>query len=126
MVPLALSLLASNQARWLAARQKTIAENVAQSDTPGFRAADLRPFSEVLNRTGLGMAATSAAHIVEPARFEMTVARRDASSWDVTHSGNSVSLDEQMLKSNEVQRAYALNSAITRAFSRMMTASVKG
>ncbi len=125
MVPLALSLLASSQARWLAARQKTIAENVAQSDTPGFRAADLKPFSEVLNRTGLGMAATNAGHIVDANRFDKAIVKRDAHSWDITHSGNTVSLDEQMLKSSEVHRAYALNNAISRAFSRMMTASVK-
>lgn len=126
MVPLAVALLASNQARWLAARQKVIAENVAQSDTPGFRASDLAPFSDMINKTSLGMSATNMGHMAEGVRLEKASARKEAASWDVSHSGNNVSVEQQMLKANEVHRAYALNTAITRAFARMMSASVKG
>ena len=62
---------------WLDDRQRVIAQNVANSDTPGFMARDLKAptdFAEAM-RTGGGlkMVATNARHIAPPgqaARFE--------------------------------------------------------
>ena len=39
--PLFLFELASSQARWLELRQSTIATNVANANTPGFKARDV-------------------------------------------------------------------------------------
>lgn len=127
MQPLALSQLASDQARWLVARQKIVAENVANSDTPGYRAKDLRSFSEALEQTKLTMATTSPQHMNDARGGEFAAAvKPEGGSWDVVHSGNNVSLEQQMLKANEINRAYSLNAAITKAFSRMLATSVKG
>ena len=43
--------LASQQARYLAVRQATIASNVANANTPDYKARDVVPFSEVMART---------------------------------------------------------------------------
>ncbi|HET6378836.1 MAG TPA: flagellar basal body rod protein FlgB, partial [Methylocella sp.] len=51
---------------------------------------------------------------------------RDATPWEVTHSGNSVTLEQELLRSGEVTAAYSLNMAVTKAFNRMLMASLKG
>ncbi|MFM6282052.1 MAG: flagellar basal body protein, partial [Dolichospermum sp.] len=48
---------------WLEARQKLVASNVANANTPGYKSRDLRPFStEVLNSL-VPLRVTNAAHI---------------------------------------------------------------
>jgi flagellar basal-body rod protein FlgB len=125
LLDLALTALASRQADWLAVRQKTISDNIAQSDTPGYQARDVRPFADVLNRVS-GLATTSPRHIALDETSGAAVNTKTADSWDVKHSGNTVSLDQQLLKANEVRSAYSLNVGIVRAFNRMILASVKG
>ncbi len=51
--------LAARQAQWLSVRQATVAGNVANANTPDFRARDVQPFADVLDKTQLTMAATS-------------------------------------------------------------------
>ncbi len=45
--------------------------------------------------------------------------------WEITHSGNSVSLEQELIKAGEVNRAYKLNTGIAKAFHRMLLASAK-
>ena len=49
MGPVHLFDLAAQQARWLSARQVAVAENIANANTPGYRAADVPPFETVFN-----------------------------------------------------------------------------
>ena len=59
---LALSRLAGALANHAADRQAVVAENVANADTPGYRARDLRPFAELMERGDMPMAVTRAGH----------------------------------------------------------------
>ncbi len=94
---------------WLDDRQRVIAQNVANSDTPGYVARDLKTptdFAEAM-RTGGGlrMTATNARHISPPgqaARFEAS----NAPDSETTLDGNSVVVEEQMLKMAESRMAY--------------------
>ncbi|MFD2031552.1 flagellar basal body rod protein FlgB [Ancylobacter dichloromethanicus] len=117
--------LTSRHAAWASVRQATIAANVANANTPGYRAADVEPFAAVLDQTKLASVRTSPGHLpvgdTQAARTRVS----DAESWDVTESGNSVSLDQQMLKAAEVSSAFSLNTGIVRAFHRMVLASVR-
>lgn len=125
MQPLALFSLASQNASWLSTRQATIANNVANANTPGYRAADVQPFSAVLSHLNLPMATTSAGHI-QPASFGGgKVNVKTADSWDVLYSGNSVDLEQEMMKAGDVNRAHALNVNITRSFHQMLMNAVK-
>ena len=126
MQPLALFSLASQNASWLSTRQATIAANVANANTPGYHARDVQPFSAVLSHLNLPMATTSASHI-QPASFgggKVNVKTTD--SWDVLYSGNSVDLEQEMMKAGDVNRAHALNVNVTRAFHQMLINAVKG
>lgn len=94
---------------WLDERQRVIAQNVANSDTPGYAARDLKApsdFARALAEGGrLPMTRTSAAHLSPPgpaARFTAS----DAPDSETTLDGNSVVVEEQMLKMAESRMAY--------------------
>lgn len=117
--------LASQQARYLAVRQATIAGNVANANTPDFKARDVLPFGQVLARTGLELAATNPRHSGQttagvPVR---TAAARDG--WDVLETASSVSLEQEMLKASEVSREHNLNTGIVKSFHRMLMLAVR-
>lgn len=125
MEPIHLFDLASRHAQWASVRQVTISGNIANANTPGYRALDVEPFTAVLDKTALSMTRTRAGHLdvtasgVEPGKVD----KQD--SWDVTHSGNSVSLDQELIKAGEVNRAYTMNTSIVRSFHKMLLSAVR-
>ncbi len=50
---------------------------------------------------------------------------RKSEPWETTHSGNSVSLEQELINAGDVNRAYRLNTGIAKAFHRMLLASAK-
>ncbi|WP_343074000.1 flagellar basal body rod protein FlgB [Microvirga zambiensis] len=123
--PVYLFDLASRQSQWLAARQTTISGNVANANTPGYRARDVEPFADVLDKTKLTMAATNGGHIgFEPSRAEAAKVKK-SESWDTVYSKNSVSLEQELIKAGEVNRQHSLNTSIVKSFHRMLLSSVR-
>jgi flagellar basal-body rod protein FlgB len=117
--------LASQQTQWLSARQRLIAGNIANANTPGYSAMDIQPFSDVLDKTSISMVSTNSAHML-PEGNDSTAARSAAAdTWETTYSGNSVSLEQEMMKEGDINRSYTLNSNIKRAFHQMLMLSVK-
>jgi flagellar basal-body rod protein FlgB len=116
--------IVSRHNQWLAVRQATIAGNIANANTPGFRAQDVQPFEMAVEQARLAMTATRAGHLSSgPADAPATELRREA-PWETSLSGNNVSLEQELLKAGEVSRAYRLNTSIAKVFHRMvMTAS---
>jgi flagellar basal-body rod protein FlgB len=125
MTPVYLFGLASRHAQWASLRQVTISGNVANANTPGYEALDVTPFTDVMNKTQLAMARTSAGHLGAGASDAQTGKVDPSQSWDITHSGNTVSLDQEMVKAGEVNRAMSLNTSIVKSFHRMMLSSVR-
>ncbi|ABS16912.1 MULTISPECIES: flagellar basal body rod protein FlgB [Brucella/Ochrobactrum group] len=118
--------LAARQAQWLSVRQATVAGNVANANTPDFRARDVQPFADVLDKTQLTMAATSPLHL-ESGADGITGARlRPDDITEQTHSGNTVDVEQEMMKAGEIAREYSLNTSIVKAFHRMMLSVAKG
>ncbi|MFC0634927.1 flagellar basal body rod protein FlgB [Brevundimonas balnearis] len=95
---------------WLDQRQRVIAENVANADTPGYAARDLRQptdFARALQSAGgLQMARTSATHLSPPNAGPGRFTSRAAPDSETTLDGNSVVVEEQMLKMAESRMAY--------------------
>lgn len=126
MEPVYLTRLASQHNDWLAVRQATIAQNVANSDTPGYAARDIESFSVVFSDTRLAMTATHGSHMGSAAEIPDPAEIEKADSWQVSHSGNSVSLEQELMKAGEVARDHALTTSVVKSFHRMYLASLKG
>ena len=91
-------------------RQGIVAENIANADTPGFRARDIADFSEVFEIAGDEMKRTRPGHLGSG---------KDAPLWAGTAgssgsspNGNSVSLETEMVKAAEVRREHDLALAV--------------
>ncbi|MCD1641501.1 MULTISPECIES: flagellar basal body rod protein FlgB [Aurantimonas] len=118
--------LASQRTAYLAQRQTVVAENVANVDTPGYTSKDLSSFTEALDATALRMSRSQAMHL---ASMDSAGGGSDVVNempWSVKHSGNSVSLPQEMLKAGEVSREYALGTSVVKSFHRMLIMSAKG
>lgn len=126
MQPIHLFSLASRQADWLSVRQATVAQNVANADTPKYGAVDVEPFSDVLSQTRLELAATNPGHMAPSGLDAAAADVRREKGWEVSHSGNSVSLEQEMIKAGDIHTSFSLNRSIVSAFSRMLTSAVKG
>lgn len=107
---------ASQRMQWLGNRQKVISENVANSDTPGFKAKDVTSFSKMLESTQkAGMTTTNVRHISGNAQNVSginTVVDKEA--WSETMDGNTVVLEQQTIKSNEISEGYQLAARLYR------------
>lgn len=126
MGPVHLFDLVSQHNKWLSVRQSAVAGNIANANTPGFKAVDTEPFEAVLNSMPLEMATTRPGHMAPPRPGIPVADVRDEEAWDVVHSGNSVVLEQELIKAGEVNRSFALNAGITKAFHRMLMSSAKG
>jgi flagellar basal-body rod protein FlgB len=126
MQPIQLYGLISQHNEWLATRQCVVASNIANANSPGYKALDLEPFEAAMLSAQLRMEATQPGHLA-PEMTAATAAKEaeDEDGWDVFHSGSSVSIEQEMMKGGEVSRAYSLNTNITKAFHRMMLASAR-
>lgn len=101
--------LASALAAHASARQRVIAENVANADTPGYRARDVADFAAVLDSQAPFTARmTRPEHIpfgADPHGFEP---REQALMGAETPNGNSVSLEDQMMRAASVRQEHDL------------------
>lgn len=118
--------LASRHNDWLSTRQATVAGNIANANTPGYRARDVEPFEDAMAATKLEMARTAPSHIQLASLPAQPVDAKEADVWEVTYSGNSVSLDQEMMKAGEVQRSFSLNAGLAKSFHRMLLMAAKG
>ncbi len=125
MEPVYLFELATRHSQWAAQRQVTIAGNIANANTPRFQARDIEPFSAALDKTRLVMSATTPGHLNPSANGASEIGSQYAESWDITHSGNTVRIDQELMKANQAARAVSLDTSIIRSFHRMLLTSLR-
>ncbi|MEO1493681.1 MAG: FlgB family protein [Pseudomonadota bacterium] len=105
--------MASSLARHASARHRVIAENVANADTPGYRARDVQGFSTYVNEP-FTPRATRAGHVSTPGptsvRYRSEIVHDQA--LDASGNGNSVSIERELLKAVESQGQHARAVAI--------------
>ncbi len=117
--------LATQQSRWLAVRQSAVAGNVANVNTPGYVAVDVEPFEKILDQTAVRLAATQSGHLTGRAGEAGFGVRQQAAEPSLLPSGNSVGLEDELLKAGEIRRQFELNTAIVKAFHRMLMMTSK-
>jgi flagellar basal-body rod protein FlgB len=117
--------VASQKSEWLSARQTAVASNVANANTPGYRALDVQPFSTVLDNSPLTMAATNPGDIA-PAISPMESLRQvETDPSEETMSGNTVNLEQQMINLGDVTRDFSMTANIRRAFHQLILSALK-
>ncbi|MBL8835735.1 MAG: flagellar basal body rod protein FlgB [Alphaproteobacteria bacterium] len=102
---------------WLTERQRVIAQNVANADTPGYQARDLRPqdFSRALaqTRTRIVPTTTDGNHLSRSTSTSTSRPER-IRAGETTLSGNSVQLEQEMMKAADSAVDYQLASNLYR------------
>ena len=106
--------------QWQQERQRVLAENVANSDTPNFKPRDLvepkfDPSGAAAN-VPLAMVRTSAAHMAPPGAPE-NFEESTKGGFETRPAGNSVNLEDEMLKLSQNQMDY---EAVTGLYSRSL------
>jgi flagellar basal-body rod protein FlgB len=87
--------LAASRLGWLDDRQRVLARNIANADTPGYVPRDEQSFSKSLADQTMAPAQTNAMHLAGSADLAGTTMERPRQR---SIDGNAVALDEQMTK----------------------------
>ncbi len=117
--------LASRHADFQALRQQVVATNIANADTPGFRASSVTPFKQVLDATHVAMERTSPGHMTIGGRDALRIETVTERSWEVRHSGNDVSPEQELLKAADISKNIKLNTQLTKTFHRLYMSAVR-
>jgi len=119
--------------QWHQERQKLLAENVSNSDTPNFKPRDL--VEPKFNAGGAPSAAIGSLAMMRPTSGTMIAASAASSRFDVNGragfetrpAGNGVSLEEEMMKVSANQMDYAaVTSLYSKSLHLLKTAIGKG
>lgn len=104
------------------ARLGLVAQNVANADTPGYKARDLPDFAEVW-RGGADLRTTRAGHLgAASGADEPTIERTKAT--DASPDGNTVSLETEMVTAADVRQLNEMALAVYRTTSSVLRASL--
>jgi flagellar basal-body rod protein FlgB len=125
MEPVYLFNLIDRQKSWLSTRQSLVAQNIANMNTPGYKAMDALPFARVMERSALEMAGASPMHMRPAPGETMAAATQPAEGWETTYSGNTVSPEQEMIKAGEIRGAFTLDTNIQRSFHSMWMSTVR-
>ena len=120
---LSLTRMAEALADHAAARLGLIARNVAQADTPGYKAMDLPDFSKVYRESADGgMRATLPGHFTTAMTASTPVAQ--ATGGEASPDGNTVSVEKEMVKSAEVRQDHEMAMSVYRSTRDILRASL--
>jgi flagellar basal-body rod protein FlgB len=113
---------------WHAQRQRVLSQNLANADTPDYRARDLAPlsFDDTMRRQSrqVQLAVTDPQHVTLPqssGRFDVDEAE---TVYETSLDGNAVVLEEQMMKMGENAGDYNLATSIYRKYLAMHRAAL--
>jgi flagellar basal-body rod protein FlgB len=99
--------------QWHQERQRLLAENVANADTPNFRGRDLAPpkFDETLTAASVDLVRTAPSHLSAAAGGGSQF-RSEREQFEIRPGGNGVSLEDEMMKVAANQMDYQAASAL--------------
>ena len=104
---------------YLNMRQRVLAQNIANADTPGFQPKDLKPvdFGAVLkditsDKSHIRLDATDPHHMPSPDEVAKGEAQKQKKVYEVAPAGNAVILEEQMINSGKASMDYNLMASL--------------
>jgi flagellar basal-body rod protein FlgB len=116
--------------QWSQERQRVLAENVANADTPHYRARDLAPPKFETSAAGsagplmtVSLARTERGHMAGIGQSGSPFRTKSEGKYEVRPTGNSVNLEQEMMKVAANQMDYQAVAALyTRSLSLIKTA----
>lgn len=123
---LELTRMAQGLARHAGARMGVVAQNVAHADTPGYRAKDVASFDASYHRDGapLALRATRAGHLTGSDAGDAMALHMRRKSLAGAPNGNSVSLEQEMVKAAQARQDHDMALTIYRNTSSILRASL--
>ena len=95
-----------------ALRQRVIAANVANADTPGYRAQDLRDFAQTYrDGPAIGLRTTRPDHVSAGDWGSVRGTRIDAGG-EPAPNGNTVSIEDELVRAAEARREFDLSLSV--------------
>ena len=115
---------------WLGERQRVLAQNIANADTPAYRAQDLQPLDFKRHLAGdfikVRMVQTSDAHVQSPYQdnddFRSMRSRRN---YETAPMRNNVILEEQMMKLNSTSADFQLATTTYQQFKQLYSTAIR-
>jgi flagellar basal-body rod protein FlgB len=129
--------LIANKMQWLESRQKVLAENIANSDTPGYRPNDLKPFdfketlkssTSALSVNAGSLKTTNTAHIALTAtsgKNDKITEKKQKEVYETAPAGNAVILEEQLMKMNQNMMDHRLMTTLYQKNIDLMKSSIR-
>lgn len=109
--------LAQASARHAATRQTAVSRNIANADTPGYQAQDVQSFAALYHdqADGFTLRQTRPGHLADP-RSPADPRLGDREDPDtVEPNGNTVSLEQELVRAADVKRQHDLALSIYRS-----------
>jgi flagellar basal-body rod protein FlgB len=97
--------MAERKLSWIDTRQKQLSQNIANADTPGYRARDISSFSAALDQFDVTPARTSPLHLVG---LSSHLPGATLLETERAPDGNAVSLESEMTKVAQDDTSQAL------------------
>ena len=117
---LEITRMAQAMASHAGARMGVVSQNIANADTPGYKARDLPDFAQAYQAQG-AMKTTRAGHL---GAAEQPVPAPRGQTAMADPNGNTVSLEAEMVKAVEVRQQHDMALSIYRATSDMLRTSL--
>ena len=119
---LQLTSMANAMAERAGARMGVVAQNIANADTPGYKAMDLPSFAETYQDSSPAMRATRAGHLTADDQAAEPILPRAKGGG--APNGNTVSLEQEMVKTATIRQDHDMALAIYRNTSEIIRASL--
>lgn len=104
-------------------RQAIVAQNVANSDTPDYKARRLPSFSEIVDAPPAGQKATRERHLHGTGHMQAQ-ARIATERGDPSPDGNTVSIEREMMDAVNIQREHSRALSIYKSALKILHANL--
>lgn len=117
--------LSTQRIDYLSEKQRIIAKNISNSDTPGFRALELKSFSEVLKGHSASQPIKTHNNHLSGLNSGGSTATVFSKTGVMKPNGNNVGLEDQMLSASQTQIDHSFATALYKKAASLVLMSSK-
>lgn len=127
----AIMSMIGDKGRWLIQRQRVVGQNIANANTPGYQARDLKPlnFRDSLRDASrtfeIAAPSSGKAFSIRQSADEFRV-ERGRTTYEISPDQNEIVLEEQVIKMNQIQADYQLALNLRRKFGELYNTALGG